>query len=191
MVKSQQSTVHYYEDGDILVTVQHTVFRLHRNFLAMASKVFEDLFSYATTSDINDDNVPCLTLTDTSALAFEDLLTFLYPKKYVRISWGNIGSFLKIGDKYEIIVAIGASEEFLQYFQKLSYKAASSLLSKHLDYILAIGNLSELNIQEYRHNCSYSVTGKYIQKILNDRTKSVKGFPVRMMIDLMIVKKDF
>src|SRR5438067_891923 len=33
MLKTQRSSVHYYEDGDILVTVQHIVFRLHRNFL--------------------------------------------------------------------------------------------------------------------------------------------------------------
>ncbi|CAB4396194.1 unnamed protein product [Rhizophagus irregularis] len=223
MLKTQQSTVHYYEDGDILVTVQHTVFRLHQNFLAMASRVFEDMFAYATKSDINNDNnnnVSCLTLTDTSAAAFENLLTFLYPRKYIRINWENVASFLEIGDKYEIVVVIGASEEFLQChymenpliafaladqydfkfvykessklvlnnlprfktspdFHKLSYRASSSLLSKHLDYILAIGNLSELNIQEYRHNCSYSVThGEYIQRIFAERIKSVQGFPV-------------
>ena len=58
-------------------------------------------------------------------------------------------------------------------FQKLSYKASSSLLSNHLDYILAIGNLSGLSIQEeYHHNCSYSVShGKYIQKKFSDRIK--------------------
>ncbi|GBC09299.1 hypothetical protein RclHR1_08750008 [Rhizophagus clarus] len=220
MLKTQQSIVHYYEDGDILITVQQTVFRLHRNFLAMASKVFEDMFSFATKSDINNENVSCLTLTDTSATAFENLLTFLYPRKYIRISWENVASFLEIGDKYEIVVVIGASEEFLQFhymenpliafaladqydfkfvykessklvlnnlprfktspdFHKLSYKASSSLLSKHLDYILAIGNLLELNIQEYRHICSYSVThGEFIKKVFSDRIKSVKGFPV-------------
>src|SRR4051812_30350780 len=220
-MSTEQSKVHYYEDGDILVTVQHTVFRLHRNFLAMASKVFEDMFTYAGSSDVNNmSTMSCITLTDTSATVFENLLTFLYPRNYLRISWENVDKFLEVGDKYEIIVVIGASEEFLechyaenpflafnladqygfkfvykessklvlnnlpkfkssQDFQKLSYKASSSLLSKHLDYILAIGNLSEVNMHEYRHNCSYSVShGKVMQKMFSDKVKLVQGFPV-------------
>src|SRR2546421_1960528 len=104
---TQQSTVHYYEDGDILVTVQQTVFRIHRNFLAMASKVFEDMFACSTSSDVSNDNISCITLTDTSSTVFENLLTFLYPKNYVRVSWNNVVPFLEIGDKYEIIVVIG------------------------------------------------------------------------------------
>src|ERR1043166_8279713 len=102
---TEPSTVHYYEDGDILVTVQHTVFRLHRSFLAMASKVFEDMFSYAGSSGVNN-NMSCITLTDTSAAVFENLLTFLYPKHYLRISWKNVDTFLEVGDKYEINVVV-------------------------------------------------------------------------------------
>ncbi|PKK76153.1 hypothetical protein RhiirC2_734967 [Rhizophagus irregularis] len=196
MLKTQQSTVHYYEDGDILVTVQHTVFRLHQNFLAMASRVFEDMFAYATKSDINNDNnnnVSCLTLTDTSAAAFENLLTFLYPRKYIRINWENVASFLEIGDKYEIVVVIGASEEFLQchymenpliafaladqYDFKFVYKESSKLVLNNLPRFKTSPDFHKLSYRA--HNCSYSVThGEYIQRIFAERIKSVQGFPV-------------
>jgi len=217
---SKRSTVHYYEDGDILVTVNDTIFRIHRNFLAMASRVFEDMFACTTSFEVNSD-ISCITLTDTSAAVFENLLTFIYPKKYVRISWQNVASFLEIGDKYEIIVVIGASEEFLEFhfaenpllafsladqygfkyvykessklvlddlpkfkplqdFQNLSYKAVSSLLSKHFDYILSIGKLSELDVeQDYRHSCSHCVTHGYIiQNNFTEKKKSVQSFPI-------------
>ncbi|CAG8556303.1 6270_t:CDS:2 [Rhizophagus irregularis] len=403
---SQKSSLHYYEDGDVILIVQDTAFCLHQNYLSMASKVFRDMFSCATSYMADElHELPRINITDTSSLAFENFLSFIYPQKfvsitwdnieefcrigdkyefssvleaaekfleshfhenpllslilsdryyfnivykessklvlnelqkyrqnsqflllsyktksaiferyldftisittirslkqrknfkhhslcsltkhdqeinkwyetffekyeidyingtwsecdyrffndylaeqfvshfgnfeplkyekskkdaehyikYIRINWENVASFLEIGDKYEIVVVIGASEEFLQChymenpliafaladqydfkfvykessklvlnnlprfktspdFHKLSYRASSSLLSKHLDYILAIGNLSELNIQEYRHNCSYSVThGEYIQRIFAERIKSVQGFPV-------------
>ncbi|CAI2175048.1 19565_t:CDS:1 [Funneliformis geosporum] len=217
---SKRNTLHYYEDGDILVTVNDTLFRLHRSFLAMASRVFEDMFACSVPSS-NNENISCITLTNISSTVFENLLTFIYPRKYVRISWENIDSLLEIGDKYEITVVIEAAEEFLeihfaenpllafsladqygfkyvykessklvlnnlaefnasQDFQKLSCKAAASLLSKHLDYILAIGNLSGLDVeQDYKHGCSHSIThGCVIHNNFVDKKRSVQSFPV-------------
>lgn len=186
----------------------------------MASRVFEDMFSCSVPSE-NKDNLSCITLTNTSSTVFENLLTFIYPRKYVRISWENIESLLEISDKYEISMVIEASEEFLkmhfaenpllafnladqygfkyvykessklvlnnlvefnslQEFQKLSHKAAASLLSKHLEYILAIGNLTGLDVEkDYYHGCSHSITHGYvIHNNFVDKKRSVQCFPV-------------
>src|SRR5438034_7380418 len=82
-IEMLKNTVHYYKDGDILVSIQHTIFRLHRNFLDIASKVFEDMFFYAISTMIMTDNVSCLILTLQRS---KILLIFLYPKNiYIRI----------------------------------------------------------------------------------------------------------
>src|SRR5581483_2740523 len=97
---SQKSSLHYYDDGDIILIVQDTTFCLHRNYLSMASKVFRDMFACATSST-ND--LPRISITDTSSSAFENLLSFIYPQKFVMIMWDNIEEFCQIGDKYEFI----------------------------------------------------------------------------------------
>ncbi|CAG8811857.1 24462_t:CDS:2 [Dentiscutata erythropus] len=83
---STKSTVHYYDDGDILIVVQDTTFRIHRNLIVLASKIHRYQFSKI----------------------------FLYPHKFIAISWANISNFLQLADKYEINSVIEASKLFLE-----------------------------------------------------------------------------
>src|SRR2546430_1122686 len=114
---TQNSSVHYYEDGDILVTVQDVTFRLHKNILSIASKVFRDMFTCAAKS--SKEELPSISLTDTSSTAFENLLSYLYPHKFIPITWENIIEFCQLADKYEFVMVIEAADNFLKtHFQE-------------------------------------------------------------------------
>src|SRR3954452_1311446 len=113
---SQKSSVHHYEDGDILVTVQDVTFRLHKNILSIASKVFRDMFTCAIASK---EELPTINLTDTSSTVFENLLSYLYPNKFILITWENIVEFCQLADKYEFSKVIEAADNFLKtHFQE-------------------------------------------------------------------------
>ncbi|CAG8799745.1 16525_t:CDS:2, partial [Racocetra persica] len=49
-----------------------------------------------------------------SASSFENLLSFLYPHKFIAIAWKNISDFLQLADKYEIDSVVEASKLFLE-----------------------------------------------------------------------------
>ncbi|CAG8436762.1 12660_t:CDS:1 [Funneliformis caledonium] len=114
--KNSNSSVHYYEDGDILVTVQDVTFRIHKNILSIASKVFRDMFTCAISSK---EDIPSIILTDTSSTIFENLLSYLYPHKFIPITWENIIEFCHLADKYEFVMVIEAADNFLKaHFQE-------------------------------------------------------------------------
>lgn len=106
----QKSATHYYDDGDIILVIQDTAFRVHKKYLSLASEIFNDMCATCST---NEDQLPVINLSDDSAEIFEELLSFLYPSEYVPISWDNIGQFLQLADKYEISNVRDASEDFL------------------------------------------------------------------------------
>ncbi|CAG8436771.1 12662_t:CDS:1 [Funneliformis caledonium] len=112
MKQKNQNTVHYYEDGDILITVQDVTFRIHKNILSIASKVFRDMFTCATSS--SEGELPSLTLTDTSSTTFENLLAYLYPHTFTPITWENVTEFCQLADKYEFNMVIEAADNFLK-----------------------------------------------------------------------------
>ncbi|CAI2163825.1 2704_t:CDS:1 [Funneliformis geosporum] len=113
---NSNSSVHYYDDGDILVTVQDVTFRIHKNILSIASKVFRDMFTCAISSK---EDIPSIILTDTSSTTFENLLSYLYPHKFIPITWENIIEFCQLADKYEFVMVIEAADNFLKaHFQE-------------------------------------------------------------------------
>src|SRR6266511_4143328 len=115
--KSEISSEHYYEDGDILITVQNVTFRIHKNILSIASIVFRDMFTCAIAS--SKEELPSITLTDTSSTIFENLLSYLYPHKFIPITWENIIEFCQLADKYEFVMVIEAADNFLKaHFQE-------------------------------------------------------------------------
>lgn len=112
---TQYSRIHNYPDGDILIIVNGTIFRLHKNIMALASKVFQDMFMCATPSNNDTDKIPEVILEgETAALTFEDVLSFIYPNTYMPIGWNNIAEFLQIADKYMMDSVILASKTFLE-----------------------------------------------------------------------------
>ncbi|CAG8544822.1 13979_t:CDS:1 [Ambispora leptoticha] len=95
--KYENSKVHYFEDGNILLIAESTIFKVHRGILAHSSVVFNDMFKIATEDDAR---TPEITLAE-SASELELLLSFMYPPK-VRINWQIIQKLLQLADKYII-----------------------------------------------------------------------------------------
>ncbi|RIA90764.1 hypothetical protein C1645_822987 [Glomus cerebriforme] len=110
-----------------------------------------------TTNDMEDiatsytnelHELPRINITDTSSLAFENFLSFIYPQKFVSITWDNIEEFCQIGDKYEFNSVLEAAEKFLnphfhenpllslvlsdRYHFKLIFKESSKLVLNEL-----------------------------------------------------------
>ncbi|CAG8562185.1 3838_t:CDS:2 [Dentiscutata heterogama] len=177
---STKSTVHYYDDGDLLIVVQDTTFRIHRNIIVLSSKVFRDMFSSSI---------------------FENLLSFLYPHKFIAITWANVSDFLQLADKYEIDSVIEASKLFLetyfreqpslafvladrfrfpyvykessklvldilptfhqsQYFHQLTPQTGLLLLNRYFEYITSIGNLKNFDAHlTFEHTCESAQYG--------------------------------
>ncbi|KAI9064781.1 hypothetical protein FKP32DRAFT_1675319 [Trametes sanguinea] len=77
---------YYFEDGNLVVLVENTLFRLFRSTFVRHSAVFKDLFSLPTGHsgapvEGNDDDNP-LHFSGISAVDFERLLWVLYPSSY-------------------------------------------------------------------------------------------------------------
>ncbi|PKY45504.1 hypothetical protein RhiirA4_401320 [Rhizophagus irregularis] len=176
---TQKSSLHYYEDGDILVIVQNVTFRLHKNILSIASKVFQDMFKCAVASR---EDLPTISLTDTSSTIFENLLSYLYPHKFIPITWENIIEFCELADKYEISMVLEAADNFLKtYFQekplislvladryrfKYIYKEASKLI---LDNLLVYKKEPDFKIISSNTRCA--LVEKYL-----DFTLAISSF---------------
>ncbi|GBB85620.1 hypothetical protein RclHR1_01210028 [Rhizophagus clarus] len=109
---SQRNSVHYYEDGDLLIIVQDTIFRLHKIVLSISSKVFKDMFTYAKPSSY--DNLPTVNLDENSIKPFEDLVSFIYHDKNFKITWKCVEEISRLGDKYEVDIVLKAVETFLE-----------------------------------------------------------------------------
>ncbi|CAG8440973.1 8894_t:CDS:1 [Acaulospora morrowiae] len=145
---SKNSSLHYYDDGDIIIVIKDVSICAHKRYLSMASKIFSDMCSCATA--ING-QLPIIYLDEESAITFEELLSFLYPSQYVRITWNNIEPFLQLADKYEINIVTHASEDFLEHhyedfplksliiadffkFNKVYKESSKLVLNRLLDY---------------------------------------------------------
>ncbi|KAG9288830.1 hypothetical protein G9A89_001154 [Geosiphon pyriformis] len=102
---------HYYENGDVILIVEDTLFRVHKQVLQLASPVFDDLFNLASSSEDNLTKVP---LSAESAEEFGMFLSYLYPTSFVEINWDNVKILLHFGDKYMCNKVLLACECFLQ-----------------------------------------------------------------------------
>ncbi|GBB84854.1 hypothetical protein RclHR1_11430002 [Rhizophagus clarus] len=117
---NQKSTLHYYPDGDILITVKGITFCLHKNILSLCSKVFQDMFecAKAITSSKEDcsteGDIPEISLDDESPEKFQEVLSYIYPGYYHPITWHNVSEFLKLSDKYMMDSVMEATKVFLQ-----------------------------------------------------------------------------
>ncbi|RIA84431.1 BTB/POZ domain-containing protein [Glomus cerebriforme] len=107
-----ESKSHYYPDGDIIIIVNSTIFKVHKIILKLTSTVFNDMFTDIKPD--NDQNIPKITLENESDSAFEDLLSFIYPTNYFVIDWTNIIEIFRISDKFMINFCFDAAENFLE-----------------------------------------------------------------------------
>jgi len=100
-----------YSDGDILIIVESTSFKLHKNILRLASVVFRDMLGCGVPS--RGDDIPKLEIEQENARDFKNLLSFIYPEKFISINWNNIEGLLRISDKFMVESAIVACGKFL------------------------------------------------------------------------------
>ncbi|CAG8618394.1 6045_t:CDS:2 [Ambispora gerdemannii] len=100
MAQNQNHQIHYYEDGDIEIIIDNTLFRIHKPYLHNPlSDEYAENFAIQQEQQINCLQIP---LPNESADDFAILLSFLYPHIYFQISWENVGILLRLADKYFI-----------------------------------------------------------------------------------------
>ncbi|RIA86333.1 BTB/POZ domain-containing protein [Glomus cerebriforme] len=107
----ERMATHSYSDGDILVIVENISFRLHKNMLSLASDVFSDMINCGVPS--REEKIPILEIEQENAHDFDNLLSFIYPRKHVSITWNNIERLLRVSDKFMVESATKACEKFL------------------------------------------------------------------------------
>ncbi|CAG8645802.1 12143_t:CDS:1 [Acaulospora morrowiae] len=172
---SKKNLLHYYPDGDILIIVEDTMFCLHRNIMALASKFFQDMFTCASaSSDDNGSNLTGLTLEGESALTFENVLSHIYPNTYLPIDWKNVTEILRLADKYIMDSVVSAAKTFLErefrkeplcalyladrYLFKDIYKEASKLVLETFPDYKIKSTFRELSIQTRN-----ALTNRYLE----------------------------
>ncbi|PKC60828.1 hypothetical protein RhiirA1_467482 [Rhizophagus irregularis] len=109
---TQKSSIHYYEDGDLLIIIQDTIFRLHKIILSISSKIFQDMFAYAKPS--SNENLPTIKLDENSIKPSQYLISFIYHDKNFKITWNCVEEISRLGDKYEVDIVLKAVETFLE-----------------------------------------------------------------------------
>ncbi|PSR72594.1 hypothetical protein PHLCEN_2v11587 [Hermanssonia centrifuga] len=96
-LKIDRDELLWYEDGNIVLHVESTQFRVHKSILASKSIIFKDLFALAQSDDAPTvEDCPVLHLAD-SAEDMSHILDVLYHG----LRW-MVRAFLRIGDKYAI-----------------------------------------------------------------------------------------
>ncbi|GBB84853.1 hypothetical protein RclHR1_11430001 [Rhizophagus clarus] len=113
-MSQQNNQIHYYIDGDVLFIVEDTKFRVHKNIIGLASKMFNDMFTCATPTQSDSDNIPEVELEGESSKTFENLLSHIYPNTFIDINWVNIAEFLRFSEKYIIDSVLLSAMKFLE-----------------------------------------------------------------------------
>ncbi|TCD63776.1 hypothetical protein EIP91_004959 [Steccherinum ochraceum] len=98
----------WFEDGNVILSVKDTFFRVYRGILANASPVFRDLFTVPQPPDGETmDGCPVIRLQDPKE-DMENFLKVLFKgvravrTKEARASWPITRALIRLGDKYQI-----------------------------------------------------------------------------------------
>ncbi|KAG9288668.1 hypothetical protein G9A89_006769 [Geosiphon pyriformis] len=96
---SKKSEIHYYLDGDIILNIDDTHFRVHKSILSMASLVFKDMFMNEAVQETTEVET-VITLSGDSASHFCTLLCYIYPQHYIQFNFEDAVDVIKLADKY-------------------------------------------------------------------------------------------
>ncbi|KAF7983680.1 hypothetical protein HWV62_19587 [Athelia sp. TMB] len=98
----------WYDDGNVILQAEGTLFKVHRGVLARSSSVFEDMFSFpqppSTDAEMLD-GCPIVQLSD-SAKEVQYVLEGIFERKYVafadKLPLAVVSAFICLGKKYDI-----------------------------------------------------------------------------------------
>ncbi|TDL20915.1 hypothetical protein BD410DRAFT_771991 [Rickenella mellea] len=99
----------WFDDGGIVLSAEHTLFRVHRSFLSLNSPIFRDLFSIPPRESASEDpeetweGLPLIRMHDDDE-DIVNLLTALYDRTYSLASQpiDVVAGLLRMSTKYEI-----------------------------------------------------------------------------------------
>ncbi|KZP16235.1 hypothetical protein FIBSPDRAFT_794663 [Athelia psychrophila] len=104
----QVRSIVWYDDGNIILQAQDTLFKVHKGILAQNSSVFQDMFSLPQPPSVDTDLVegcPVVQLSDT-AEEVECVLQAICQREYVCFEELStlpvISAFVRLGTKYDI-----------------------------------------------------------------------------------------
>ncbi|KAJ6584609.1 hypothetical protein B0H19DRAFT_1105736 [Mycena capillaripes] len=100
-----RSTEYWFDDGNIILQVESTQFRLTKSMLAMHSSVFRDMFAVPLPPDEPTvENCPIVVLPGDTSQDWVQLLGVMYPKSFLEEVPGVelIAAILRLGKKYDI-----------------------------------------------------------------------------------------
>ncbi|RIA86331.1 BTB/POZ domain-containing protein [Glomus cerebriforme] len=177
-----QSHEHFYLDGDLIISVGGTAFRVHKVIMGLSSQVFQELISRSTTA-IN--GITAIVLDENNSENFKILLSFIYPIGHISISWDNIYELLRLSEKYKMKSPFEASKEFLEkeFFQ-------DPLISLYLAEVYQLDQLyvesSKLILDELN---DFRITHNFKLISLNTREKLLDRY-MDYIFSLNLLSKD-
>lgn len=144
------SEVHYYPDGDIIIDVEETRFKVHSTILILASKQFATIINSnikeTPTTDVPN-TIAQFELKDKLAVQVEDLLSMLYPQTNVVLTWDNVEYIGGMAHEYKIAGVISRIREFMNpRWDKQPLRAL--LLAEQLELVDEYREASRMVINE-------------------------------------------
>ncbi|CAG8625684.1 2684_t:CDS:1 [Acaulospora morrowiae] len=144
---TEKNSIHYYSDtGDVILQAENTHFLVHKLNLSFASEFFNDLFTHGTpgssteaavktdsivSSTETSSEIPIIMLNDENAKTIEDVLSFIYPNTFIRITWENVEEMLRLADKFFITKLTKTCESFLENDYNRNYLLSFQLADRY------------------------------------------------------------
>ncbi|CAA7258930.1 unnamed protein product [Cyclocybe aegerita] len=109
-MNSVQRSKYWFDDGNVVLRAEGTLFRVHCSMMAHQSKVFKDMFGMPQpqeqTQDVMVEDCPVITLGDTGE-DVEHILAVFYDNINAldlrqKMHFSQLSAFLRLGKKYEI-----------------------------------------------------------------------------------------
>ncbi|KAJ3558802.1 hypothetical protein NM688_g713 [Phlebia brevispora] len=126
----------WFDDGNIILRAEDTMFRVYRGVLCRASDVFKDLFDIPQPSDPETiDGIPVVRMPD-SALELADVLDILFNntqfiKQDIKPQWAVVQSLMRLSSKYDMSTFRDAA---LYYINRLTLGPSAQKRKRLYDF---------------------------------------------------------
>ncbi|GES80367.1 BTB/POZ domain-containing protein [Rhizophagus clarus] len=198
-MSQQNNQIHYYIDGDVLFIVEDTKFRVHKNIIGLASKMFNDMFTCATPTQSDSDNIPEVELEgeSTEFLRFSEKYiidsVLLSAMKFLEREFRKNPLYsLFLADRYHFKSIYKESsklvlDKFPEYkrneiFSQLSLYTRNCLIKKYTSYTDSLAKLANVDFTSgYLHCDECNKQSEHDLKINQEfieRSKQVQILPL-------------